>query len=125
MKIWGRREQRKVGMCPHLEDPPCASAPWLGQGWEQGLGRAEVPWFSCPHHSPTHLRERHPRGGHQVCVGGRRGQEAREFCSWELRGPPCGEVRAWFSDKHQKRPFIPLNFPRSLPSSWLVIHAPI
>lgn len=51
-----------------------------------------------------------------------RGQEAREFSS-----PGAEGATMWGGMRlvHQKRPFVPLNFPRSLPSCWVVIHAPI
>lgn len=124
MKIWGRREQRKVRTCPHLEEP----AP-LPHGWDTD-GNGDGAGLRLPG-SPVHTVAL-PTPGNAVqgegvkyvegAGGGRRGQEDREFSSLGAEGATMGGDRRLV---HQKRPFIPLNFLRSLPSSWLVIHAPI
>lgn len=119
MKIWGRREQRKVGTCPHLEDPAPMPHGWDRDGNRDWAGLRFPGSPACTIALPTPGNAIQGEGTKYVegAGGGRRPESSAVR---KLRAPPCGEVRAWFSDKHQKRPFIPLTFPGSLPSPWLV-----
>lgn len=125
----GAVEGENVRTCPLWESRASAHG-WDGVGdrnWT-GVRYQRATWLSCPHCTPS-LAPSTPgnlsRGQDSRCA-----EEAEEeFSSPGAAGAMKDQethylgMYALDSLTNQKRLFIPLSFPRSLPSSWQVIHA--